>query len=275
MARSPIKWVGGKHAIVPALREHMPSSYGDYYEPFVGGGALFFALSPLGDAHNAFLSDTNAELMNFYEALRRSPRALMGMLDDMAERHSEEYYYAVRAAEPTDALERAARFVFLNRTGYNGLWRVNRAGRLNVPWGHKKNPVRLYDEATFLECASVLNGTSLCAQQFDAISPSAGDFVYLDPPYDRTYNGYASDGFGVEGQERLAAFCHRLTASSVMVMESNSDTERVRSLYAGYHIVEVQAPRMISCRGDGRKPATEVLITNYDPETGSITGSAR
>lgn len=258
-----LKWAGGKRGIVDKLIAAMPDEYGDYWEPFVGGAALFLELSPLG-SHAVHLSDINDDLMNTYRIVRRSPRKLMRSLDEMAESHCEEYYYEVRAQSQLESsLARAARFIFINKTCYNGLIRYNSKGLINTPWGHKKNPVSLYDEENILACRTAFRGVELAARSYLDIAPKAGDFVYFDPPYDDTYNGYSKNGFGVEGQRSLAQFCRELDARGVKWMLSNSDTPLINELYAGFNISYISAPRAMSCKSDGRKAVREVLITNY------------
>lgn len=266
MATSPIKWVGSKRAITPTLIEHMPKEFNSYYEPFAGGLSLFLALSPM-EGHRAHLSDTNEELINAYKVIRTNSTELMERLDLMAGKHSEEYYYQIRAQHHlSDPVERAARFIFINKTGYNGLWRVNSKNECNTPWGHKKDPVKLYDHETIEECARALRTAKLTARSYAMARPRKGDFIYLDPPYDATYNGYAKNGFGEEGQRSLAEYCRRLDQRGVMFMLSNSNTDLIKDLYNGYDITLITAPRYVSCRSDGRKPVVEVLITNYGEE---------
>ena len=258
-----LKWAGGKRSIADKLIAAMPAEYGDYWEPFFGGGALFLELSPL-EGHAAHLSDVNDDLINTYKVVRRSPKKLMCALDEMAERHSEEFYYEVRAqAQLEGVLDRAARFVFINKTCYNGLIRYNSKGQINTPWGHKDNPVTLYDRNNILACSAAFKGAELAVRSYSEIAPKAGDFVYFDPPYDDTYNGYSRNGFGAEGQRSLARFCRELDSRGVKWMLSNSDTPLVNELYEGFNIAYISAPRALSCKTEGRKPVREVLVTNY------------
>lgn len=259
-----LKWAGGKRGILSELIAAMPAEYEDYWEPFFGGGALFLELYPL-HGRQSHLSDVNPDLINTYKIVRYSPRKLMEKLDEMSTKHSEEYYYEMRSqGNLKSSLERAARFIFINKTGYNGLIRYNSKGLINTPWGHKKNPVSLYDEANILACSKAFKKTDLAVRTFSNIAPEAGDFVYFDPPYDDTYNGYSKNGFGIEGQMALAALCKDLDNRGVKWMLSNSDTPLINKLYDSYKISHITAPRALSCKGDGRKPVLEVLVTNYE-----------
>ena len=264
MATPIVKWVGGKRGILETLITNMPSDFDSYYEPFAGGLALYLALSPL-EGHKAFISDLNEDLINLYRVVQKQPDELMALLDEHASKHDEEYYYRVRAMNdlPT-AAEKAARFVFLNKTGYNGLMRYNAKGEFNTPWGHKANPVQLYSEADIRSAAGAFSNAVIACRTYSMCRPKAGDFVYLDPPYDSTFTDYNAGGFGVGGQVRLAEWCRKLDRRGVKFMLSNSDTPLIRELYQGFRIETVKAPRAISCKGDGRKAVNEVLVMNYD-----------
>ena len=262
-AKPILKWVGSKRAIVPALLDHMPAEYNDYWEPFVGGGSLFLALFP-DKEHKAHLSDLNDDLITTYKAVRSCRGALMRQLDELNRDWSEEAYYRIRSQHNlTGTVERAARFLYLNKYCYNGLSRYNSKGEFNVPWGHKKNQVALYDEGNLKEVASALRGTDLRTMPYQDIKPKPGDFVYFDPPYHSTFSNYQKGGFDEEAQRELAQFCRRLHEQGVLFMASNSATDFIEELYAGFAIDHVDAPRYVSCRSDGRKPVTEVLVTNY------------
>lgn len=263
MKASPIlKWAGGKRGIIDSLVSSMPSNYGEYWEPFVGGAALFLELQPMDK--KAHLSDVNDDLITTYKAVKTSKNKLMKRLDELAESHNEDTYYSIRSETPTDKVERAARFIFINKTGYNGLIRYNSKGELNTPWGHKKNPIKLYDKENIGAFSEALRGVEISTRSYEKIRPKCGDFVYLDPPYYDTYNGYSKDGFGEEGQLNLADFCQRLDDSGVKFMLSNSNTELINKLYSKYRIRKIQAPRLLSCKSRSRKPTLEVLVTNYE-----------
>ena len=201
-----LKWVGGKTSLLPELLKHVPPRLRGYHEPFVGGGALFFAVRP----RRASLSDHNAELVHTYRTVRDD---VYGVLDALA-RHVYEraHFEQVRALDPQrlEPAARAARFIYLNKTCFNGLWRVNRAGRFNVPIGRYKNP-RFNDPSTLITASHALQGVSIERAPFEESLARAapGDFVYLDPPYDplsetASFAGYTADGFGWDDQKRLA-----------------------------------------------------------------------
>ena len=259
-----LKWVGGKTALLPELMKHVPPRLRGYHEPFVGGGALFFAVRP----RRASLSDSNAELVHTYQQVRDD---VYGVLDALA-RHVYEraHFEAVRALEPLrlSAAERAARFIYLNKTCFNGLWRVNRAGRFNVPIGRYKNP-RFNDPSTLISASHALQGVQIEHAQFEESLAKAapGDFVYLDPPYDpvsptASFASYTADGFSWEDQRRLAHACVVLNRRGVRFLLSNSATDRVRELYRGFEQRLVRAPRFINSKAGGRGHVDELLVFN-------------
>lgn len=264
-AKPIVKWVGGKRGILNELVSAMPENYGDYWEPFAGGAALFFEVNPAAQGHVSHLGDVNDDLIVTYKAVKSARKRLMEELDALAAQHSEEFYYEVRSRRDVRGyVNRAARFIFINKTGYNGLIRYNSKGQINTPWGHKDNPVYLYDEDNLKACSSALQGVELVTASYRDANPSEGDFVYFDPPYDDTYNGYSKSGFGIAEQESLAAFCRELDEAGVYWLLSNSDTPLIRELYDGFHVRVLTAPRAVSCKGDGRKPVREVLVSNYE-----------
>jgi len=259
-----LKWVGGKTSLLPELLKHVPPRLRGYHEPFVGGGALFFAVRP----RRAFLGDNNPELVHCYRQVRDD---VYGVLDALA-RHVYEraHFEAVRALEPAKLSDtgRAARFIYLNKTCFNGLWRVNRAGRFNVPIGRYKNP-RFNDPSTLIGASHALRGISIERAPFeDSLARAApGDFVYLDPPYDpvsptASFAGYTADGFGWEDQRRLAHACVVLNRRGVRFLLSNSATDRVRELYRGFEQRIVRAPRFINSKAGGRGRVDELLVFN-------------
>lgn len=272
MPKPILKWAGSKRAIVPTLQAHMPTTYNDYWEPFAGGASLFLSLGI--DGKRAHLSDLNDDLMTTYKAVRSRRLQLMERLDALNEDWSQEAYYAIRSQHHlTDPVERAARFLYLNKYSYNGLVRYNSRGEFNTPWGHKLNQVALYDADNLKEVAAALRGADIATRPYEAIEPAAGDFVYFDPPYHKTFTGYQKDGFGEDAQERLAEFCRQLDDAGILFMLSNSSTDFIRELYNTFNIHTITAPRYVSCRSDGRKPVQEVLVTNYAVERRADTGS--
>ncbi len=267
-----LKWAGGKTALLPVLLAHAPPDFGVYHEPFLGGGALFFALYRLGRLqHPARLSDINAELIDTYRALKEDVEAVIRLLDTYP--HNEEFYYHLRALDPWQLplAERAARMIYLNKTGYNGLYRVNRAGKFNVPFGRYKKP-NYKDFDNLRAVARALSHAHVEVAPFEQVLEHAqpGDFVYFDPPYDpvsRTakFTQYHAQGFTRRDQERLARVFYQLRERGVWVMLSNADTPFIRALYAEAHIVPVQAPRAINSKGHRRGPQPEVLVLGYAP----------
>lgn len=260
-----LKWAGGKTRLLPELLARRPSAYRRYHEPFLGGGALFFRLQPGG----AVLSDANAELVNVYERVRDDVEEVIRRL--RAHRYEREHYYRVRATDPTtlSPSERAARTLYLNRTCFNGLYRVNRRGYFNVPFGRYKNPVICRPER-LRAVSRVLRRTTLLRADYEGVLDvaDAGDFAYFDPPYQpvsRTANftGYTAADFGEDEQRRLAEVVRELDRRGVRWMVSNSDTELVHELYGGFRVEAVQGSRAISRRGNGRGRVRELLIRNY------------
>lgn len=263
-----LKWVGGKTQLLPKLLECLPSKFGVYHEPFVGGGALFLEVQP-GEAH---LSDTNAELMNCYQVLRRDLSRLIELLKQYP--YEKRFYYRMRAKSPEDLepVERAARTIYLNKTGYNGLYRVNSRGGFNVPFGRYTDPI-ICDERNLRAVAARLRGVKLHLEDFAKVLDRAkkDDFVYFDPPYyplsvTAHFTDYTKDGFGHAEQVRLAETFDALHKRGVFVMLSNSDHPCIHELYdgKGYVIDKVLVPRAVNSKASARGKITEVLIRNYN-----------
>lgn len=263
--RPPVKWAGGKSQLLPHLRLLVPSEFGLYCEPFCGGGALFFDLAP----ERAVLIDGNSELINLYLVIRDDLEAL---LDDLT-RHANtaEYYYSMRDQDTSGmgVVERASRFVYLNRTGYNGLWRVNARGEFNVPFGRYKKP-KIVDRENLARVRDALRRARIVCGDFSKVLEIAepGAFVYFDPPYHpltrtASFTGYTRGSFGEEEQKRLARVFRRLADAGCRVMLSNSDTEFVKELYRGFRVDVLRARRAINSRPDRRGPVTELVIRNY------------
>lgn len=264
--KPPVKWAGGKGGLIPQFEALFPRETWDLYiEPFVGGGAVFFHLLP----RRAVLIDDNEELINFYLVVRDS---LEELLQDLRKhQNTRDYYYRIRALNPAELtpVERASRFLYLNKTGYNGLWRVNAKGQHNVPFGRYKNP-KIVDEPNLRLVSLSLSRAEILLGDFSLALNYARPrtFVYLDPPYHplsetARFTSYTKEGFDAEDQRRLAEVFRELDRRGCLVMLSNSDTPFIRDLYAGYDIRVVYAKRAINCRGDGRGPITELVIRNY------------
>jgi len=259
-ARPFLKWVGGKRSVLPALRARMPDEYDVYHEPFLGGGALYFSVQP----KEAVLSDINFHLILTFQRVRDDVDGVIRALKIHASRHSPEYYTRARERlfKEKDSTKLAALFIYLNKTCFNGLYRVNRMGQFNVPIGDYKDPPIL-DEENLRACSQVLRGADIEQKPFSQITPHKGDFYYLDPPYHETYEGYSSRGFGDVEHTALAAFCRKVADKGGYFMLSNSDTPFVRKLYAGYTIETVSASRSVSCKGHQRGKENELIIRNY------------
>lgn len=266
-----IKWAGGKASLVPKIIPLVArGGYHRYFEPFLGGGAVFFALRPRA----AVLSDSNPELINTYIQVRSNLPGVVELLHAHEARHNRDYYYKVRKRAPEDETERASWFIYLNRTCYNGLWRVNSKGEFNVPMGAYKHPT-ICDEPRLTAASQALKGARLACLQFDRAltaskqRPSVGDVVYLDPPYDplsetSQFTGYTKESFNRADQGRLATVVRNLCERGVRVILSDSETPFVRSLYPSppFTVEVVKMRRAISSVGSGRGAIPELLIHN-------------
>jgi DNA adenine methylase len=248
-----VRWAGGKTRLLRHLLPYIPEGFDCYHEPFLGGGAVFFAIR--GRARGSIvLSDLNEELINIWQIVRDEPEAFLGALTIYEGKNDEESYYEVRNSEvPTEPIQRAARFAYLNQTAWNGLWRVNRWGRFNVPWGNR--PFRGYDPNSLNELSTVLQEVEIDLADFrDALEqPSSGDFVYLDPPYlpvsdTSKFSGYTEKRFRAADLEELASICHELTRRKVSWVMSNRDTPLVRELFADHEIVRMTTRRSVAAQ---------------------------
>ncbi len=261
-ARPFLKWAGGKRALVPDIVKRLPATIATYWEPFLGGGAVFFALD--SRIQTARLSDVNGGLALTYQMVRNKPDELIELLRSHESQHEDkDYYYRVRkATDARDAVAAAARFIYLNKTCYNGLYRVNKSGTFNVPRGQYKNPT-ICDAEGLRKASAVLQKAEIRFGDFDMVDPGARDFIYCDPPYDGTFTSYASQGFGKSEQQRLRDAVLRWHELGAAVMVSNADTELIRSLYSSssFTLHEVSAPRHINSNGGKRGPVAELLIT--------------
>lgn len=265
-----VKWVGGKRALLPAIRKFAPLEFNNYHEGFVGGGAVFFALG--SRAKKAYLSDRNLDLVVTYQVIKEDPTHLIARLKQHAAEHHQrgsDYYYEVRAFEPTDPVEVAARFIYLNKTCFNGLYRVNKLGKFNVPVGSYKSP-NIVQEENILACHQVLKNATIRVGDFGTIvKAKEGDFCYFDPPYhplsDMSFTEYTHDSFTEHDQVRLRDFVLKLHKAGVHVMLSNSKTKFIEGLYNSkiFKRHTVQAPRTVNCKADARGAVDEILITNY------------
>lgn len=264
-ARPFLKWAGGKGQLLPQFQALLPKKFKRYHEVFVGGGALFFSLEP----KQARLTDLNSDLINCYSAIRDDVESVISAL--RTHRYDKAHFYEVREREPQllAPAERAARMIFLNKTAFNGLYRVNSSGRFNVPFGRHKNPL-ICDAKNLRACALALADTELEVADFSEVTRHAkrGDFVYFDPPYvpvsDTSYfTAYSAGGFSWDDQRRLAEVLRVLSKKKVQVMLSNSDAPALRELYADFRIESVAATRRINSQVGGRGKIGEIVVLNY------------
>lgn len=258
-----VKWAGGKSQLVQALAAHVPGGFRRYLEPFVGGGALFFYLRP----EAALLNDLNEELMVTYGVVQQKVETLIQILRSYP--YSKAFYYRLRAQDPRrlDHISRAARLLYLNRTCYNGLYRVNKRNQFNVPFGYYRNPT-ICDEQKLRVASEALKDARLFCESYSTFltrEARAGDFIYLDPPYQPVsrysdFKRYTSSFFYERDQEALSALTKQLVSRGCYVLASNSDTPFTRKLYRGFKIINLRARRSINKNGNGRGLVNELLI---------------
>ena len=263
-AKPLLKWAGGKSNLLLQLQPLFPTAFRTYFEPSVGAGAVFFSLNL---KKLSFLSDANPELMNVYEVVRQDPQALMRVLDEWAMCYSEEFFYSLRAADPSCAIERAAQFIFLNKTCFNGLYRQNSQGKFNVPFGKKEKCPTLYDKKNMLKAAQLLSRATLWTKDFEEVMSLAkkGDFIYCDPPYEplsktSSFNAYQGRGFSQADQVRLKEACLKAQQRGVWVVVSNSSAPFIRELYGDYPVHSVQAKRAINANAQQRGAIEEFAV---------------
>jgi len=267
-----LKWAGGKRQLLPEIEKHMPNRFSTYYEPFMGGGAVCFYLQ----ANQAVINDSNVELVNLYNVVKNKPDELIEELQQ--HQNTAEYFYHIRSWDRdkeiyqglTDVV-RASRLIFLNRTCYNGLFRVNRAGQFNVPFGRYKNP-NIINETTIRAIHHYFSKNAIQILNTDfaqaLTSVTQNDFVYFDPPYDplsqsASFTSYTHGGFDRKEQERLKHVCDELNEKGVRFLLSNSATDFIQNLYSDYEVQLINAKRAINSKADGRGVVSEVLVKNY------------
>lgn len=259
-----IKWAGGKRWLVSNHPEIFPKSFGRYVEPFLGSGAVFFHLKP----PNAILTDVNEELINAYRIVRSKRLQLAAALVDHQQNHSDEYYYAIRTSSPAGSVDRAARFLYLNRTCWNGLYRVNRRGEFNVPRGTKNEVVLSSDN--FASLAKVLKGVSLAVADFEYAIDQAerGDLLFVDPPYTVKHNlngfvKYNDQIFSWTDQIRLRDALTRASKRRVKIVMTNANHRSVRALYAGFKQSALRRHSILSGSAHARGETEELLVKNF------------
>jgi DNA adenine methylase len=273
MAKPIVKWAGGKARLLPELLARLPTHMKTYAEPFAGGAALFFALvsDDTRTFEHAVLADRNEELVACYRAVRADVGGLIDALKHY--RYDRDTFYAVRAegTEGKSEVERGARLIYLNRTCFNGLWRVNASGKFNVPFGRYDNPRIVDEEGLRLASQALSRAEVVCVDFEEATSKLAvGDFAYFDPPYvplskTASFTAYGPGGFGPADQERLSRVLRELRGRGVLAMLSNADTDGARALYKDFSVHVVRAPRAINSNAAKRGDVSELLVTSWGP----------
>ena len=268
------KWTGGKRQLLPVIRELMPKKYNRYFEPFVGGGALFFDLAP----KNAVINDFNAELINCYQQIKDNPQELIEILKVHQEYNSKEYYLDLRSADRDERIDmmsevqRAARILYMLRVDFNGLYRVNSNNQFNVPYGRYKNP-KIVDENLVSAISTYLNSNQIEIKKGDfekaVLDVQPGDFVYFDPPYiplseTSAFTSYTHEGFSYDDQVRLRDTFKKLSDTGAYVMLSNSSSFLVEELYRDFNIHYVEATRTNGAKSSSRGRISEIIVTNYE-----------
>ncbi len=268
-----IKWVGGKSKLLPELTSRMPQTFNRYFEPFAGGLAMYFRVVSHTGAARSVINDGNPDLVGLYRVIATDVEALIRRLAIHRNLHNEEHYYSVRArwndaGVSWTTVDRAAAFIYLNKTCFNGLWRVNKSGHFNVPMGRYEEPPICVPDA-LRSAAAALQGAELRCGDFRAAvrDARAGDFAYFDPPYDpvattANFTSYTQSGFSPDDQRELAELARTLVARGCNVMLSNSDTPFIRSLYKGFQIDTVKCARAINSNASKRGSVDEVVIYN-------------
>jgi len=271
-AKPFIQWVGGKREMIAQYEEFIPKKFNTYYEPFLGGGAMFFYLQPT----EAILSDNNTELIKTYEGVRDNPEEVIKILKELKSRHSKELYTKIRnmdreinISQKLTTAEIAARMIYLNQTCFNGLYRVNQKGQFNVPIGSSLNRL-ICDEHTIRNASKILKTIKITGSDFATVVKDAesGDLIYLDPPYYPVsaysdFTRYTKEKFYKEDQIRLKKEIDRLSKIGCKIMLSNSDCEFIKDLYSNYQLHKVYSSRSLNCKKDQRGKVSELLITNY------------
>jgi DNA adenine methylase len=261
-AKPFLKWTGGKRWLVPKINDHLPVPFRTYYEPFLGGGALFFALNP----NDAILSDINEELINAYIQVRDSVLLVVATLRDFS--YDRKTYLKIRSWVPSTDLERAVRFIYLNRTCWNGLYRENKHGKFNVPFGRYSNPT-ICDEQNLVRVSHLLRSKRIVHGDFADVVKTAhkGDFVYFDPPYASRARSrfvrYNAGAFSWSDQSRLAEVAFDLQRRGCFVMITNADDGQIRNLYRGFYVKRITRQGLLAARGEARAQVQELLIRNF------------
>lgn len=269
-----LKWVGGKRQLLDTINPLIPKKITTYVEPFVGGGAVLFDLQP----KKAIINDFNGELINVYRVVKENSHELLNLLEKHDELNSEEYYYKIRELDRTENykvmsdVEKAARIIYLNKTCFNGLFRVNQSGQFNSPYGKYKNP-NIINKPAISAMSNYFNENNIKILEGDYKQAlkglRKGSFVYFDPPYmpistSSSFTGYTENGFSEKDQIELKKECDKLNARGINFLLSNSNHPLIRELYKDYEIITVKARRSINSNGNKRGEINEVLVRNYD-----------
>jgi DNA adenine methylase len=268
-----VKWAGGKSQLLPQFEPFFPDNFDGYYEPFLGGGAVFYYVKQRYSPENIVLSDSNKTLVDCYINVRDSVDDLIELLRIHQEKHSKEYYYQVRDLfnSRPGGVEESSMFLYLNKTCFNGLYRENSKGGFNVPFGRYKNP-NIVNEKVLMKSNELLQGVEIQLMDFEEVEDMASDrdLVYFDPPYHplsetSSFTSYTNGVFSEKEQIRLSDLYRRLDDKDIKLKLSNSDTPLIRKIFDGYNINVVKARRSINCKGNGRGKINELLILNYIP----------
>ena len=267
-----LKWIGGKRQLLPIIKQYIPKEYNTYFEPFVGAGAVLFELQP----KTSVINDLNEELINCYIQIKQNPWFIVEYLKQFSQDYSEQHYYQIRNIDRDDnwsdysAPFRAARMIYLNKTGFNGLYRVNKQGYFNVPYGKHSN--YMPDIETIMQVSQYLKNNNVKFNNIDfelAVKQAdKNDFVYFDSPYDiisdtANFTSYTKEGFTKDDQIRLRDCFKELSERGCCCMLSNAGTDFIKDLYKDFTIVDVEATRVLNCKSDKRGKVPEVLIMNY------------
>lgn len=273
-AKPILKWAGGKQQLISQYSPYFPKKIDRYFEPFLGGGAIYFYLwNTKRISNNAYLSDLNEELINVYEVVKNDVENLIISLNEHKNNHNRDYFYMIRNLDRNgqdfSQTERAARTIYLNKTCYNGLFRVNSKGQFNVPLGSYKNP-RIVNPDDIRDTSFALQKAFFCVQDFSKVQNlgEKGDFFYFDPPYDplsktSNFTNYTADSFQRADQIKLAEVFSDLTKKGCLCMLSNSDTPLIREIYKSHKLISVKAKRAINSNSSRRNEISELLIINY------------
>jgi len=271
-----VKWAGGKRQLIPVLNQHIPKNFGSFFEPFLGGGAMLFHLLLNYPKHKFIVSDLNSDLVLSYITIRDRADELISSLKNHAKNYSKNsysYYYSVRDSEPKGQMEKTSRLIFLNRTCFNGLYRVNSKGKFNVPLGRYSNP-NIVNEENILAVSNILQSkkVSIKCQDFGTVLDNAkkGDFVYFDPPYQpisqtANFTSYTTRDFTINDLKRLSKVCQDLDSRGCKILLSNSNCKEVTQTFSknSWKVVKIQANRAINCNSKKRTGHSELLIKNY------------